>query len=80
MEKFRYLQHTADAKFQAFGATVEEAFCNAALAMVSLMWDPEKIEAKIESKLSVSGKDEKQLLIHFLEDILFKIRSGFRRV
>jgi len=75
MQKFKYLQHTADAKFQAFGDTVEEAFSNAALAMVSLMWDPEKIEAEIEYKLCVTGRDEKQLLINFLEDILFKLDS-----
>ena len=71
MQKFKYLQHTADAKFQAFGETIEEAFCNAALALVSLMWDPEKIEEKIEFKSCVTGRDEKQLLINFLEDILF---------
>ncbi|MFC2160512.1 archease [Acidobacteriota bacterium] len=73
MQKFKYLQHTADAKFQAFGKTVEEAFCHAALAMVSLMWDPEKIEAKIELNLCVTGRDEKQLLLNFLQDILFKL-------
>ena len=75
MQKFKYLQHTADAKFQAFGETVEEAFCNAALAMVSLMWDPDKIEAEIECRLCVTGRDEKRLLINFLEDILFKLDS-----
>lgn len=73
MQKFKYLQHTADAKFQAFGETIEEAFCNAALAMVSLMWNPEKIEALFEFKLCITGRDEKQLLVNFLEDILFKL-------
>lgn len=75
MQKFKYLQHTADAKFQAFGESIEEAFTNAALAMVSLMWDPEKIETKIEHKLCVTGRDEKQLLLNFLEDILFRLDS-----
>lgn len=75
MQKFKYLHHTADAKFQAFGDSVEEAFANAALAMVSLMWQPEHIEAKIEHKLSVTGRDEKQLLYNFLEDILFRLDS-----
>jgi len=73
MQKFEYLVHTADAKFRAFGQTLEEAFCNAALAMVSLMWDPEKIQSLVEFKLSVTGRDEKQLLVNFLEDILFKL-------
>jgi SHS2 domain-containing protein len=71
--KFKYLQHTADAKFRAFGETIEEAFGNAALAMVSLMWDPEKIEPEFEFELCVFGRDEKQLLVNFLEDILFKL-------
>jgi len=73
MQKFKYLQHTADAKFRAFGKTLEEAFCNAALAMVTLMWDPEEIKAVIEFKLCVTGRDEKQLLVNFLEDILFRM-------
>ncbi len=75
MQKFIYLQHTADAKFRAFGETVEESFINAALAMVSLMWDPEKIETKIKHKLQATGRDEKQLLFNFLEGILFKLDS-----
>ncbi len=75
MRKFKYLQHTADAKFQAFGETVEEAFANAALAMVSLMWDPEKIEGEIGHKIWIRGNDEKQLLFNFLEDILFRLDS-----
>ncbi len=75
MQKFKYLQHTADAKFQAFGESLEEAFANAALAMVSLMWDPEKIEIKIEHKLCITGRDEKQLLFNFLDDILFRLDS-----
>jgi SHS2 domain-containing protein len=37
MERYRFLRHTADAKFQAFGTTLEEAFINAALATASLM-------------------------------------------
>ncbi|MGB2763781.1 MAG: archease, partial [Candidatus Aminicenantaceae bacterium] len=32
VERYRFLEHTSDAKFQAFGNTLEEAFCNAALA------------------------------------------------
>ena len=35
MERYKFLAHTADAKFQAFGETLEEAFGNAALATAS---------------------------------------------
>lgn len=69
--KFRYLEHTADAKFQAFGKTLEEAFMNAALATVSLMWDPSQIEPQRQHIFQLTGTDLPQLLVNFLEEILF---------
>jgi SHS2 domain-containing protein len=75
VQKFKYLQHTADAKFQAFGATLEEAFAHAALATASLMWDCSRIEPKSEHRIRVIGTDEKQLLVSFLEEILFLLDS-----
>jgi SHS2 domain-containing protein len=73
--KFRYLNHTADAKFQAFGASLEEAFANAALAMVNLMWDPGEAPASRSHTVEVSGSDLQQLLLNFLEEILFLLDS-----
>lgn len=71
MEKFRFLEHTADAKFQAFGGTLEEAFQNAALATVALMWDRESIEPRVTHRIKAQGRDLKQLLCAFLEEIIF---------
>jgi len=75
MERYRFLAHTADAKFQAYGDTLEEAFSNAALAVASLMWDWEKIKKKIEHQVEVQGKDLKQLLSAFLEEIIYLFDS-----
>lgn len=75
MERYRFLEHTADAKFQAFGKTLEEAFTNAALATASLIWDWEKVEKKIEYKVEIEGKDLKQLLSSFLEEIIYLLDS-----
>lgn len=75
MKRYRFLDHTADAKFQAYGNTLEEAFCNAALATASLMWDWEKIEKKVEHQVEVQGKDLKQLLCSFLEEIVYLLDS-----
>ena len=44
MVKFKFLEHTADAKFQAYGKNMEEAFSNAALAMFSIITDTKKIK------------------------------------
>jgi len=71
MEKYHILEHTADGKFQAFGATLEEAFGNAALAVASLMWDWRKVEANISYPVGVEGHDLKQLLVRFLGEIIF---------
>lgn len=71
MNKYRFLHHTADAKFQAFGLTLEEAFLNAALATCSLMWDWKKVERKVEYPFRTEGRDLEQLLVNFLEEILY---------
>ncbi len=71
VEKFRFLDHTADAKFQAFGGTLEEAFGNAVLATVSLMWDAEKVEKRMVRPVRVRGRDLEQLLVRFLGEVIY---------
>ncbi len=71
MKKYEFLEHTADAKFRAYGKTLEEQFSNAAKAMISIMINPEKINAKTKKKIKIEGKDKKALLYNFLEEFLF---------
>lgn len=84
--KYKFLSHTGDAKFQAFGKTIEEAFQNAALAVSSLMWNPSDIEEREEKAVQVIGKDREQLLVTFLEEVLFLwesrtfMLSAFRQI
>lgn len=76
--KYRFLEHTADAKFQAFGKSMEEAFGNAALAMFSIMVDCEKVKPAVEEIISATGRDLKALLYSFLEELLFALDTkGF---
>jgi SHS2 domain-containing protein len=77
MKKFKILEHTADGKFQAYGSSLEKAFENSALAMLSLM-TKDKIKEKIKKKIKVRGRDIEQLLYNFLEQFLFLLDSeGF---
>lgn len=69
--KYEFLEHTSDAKFKAYGNSFEECFSNAAEAMTKVITDPEKVEAKMTKSVSISGKDLKQLLYNFLEELLF---------
>lgn len=70
MKKYIYLPHTADAKFQAYGKSLEEAFANAAYAMTDVITDHKKISNVIKKKLHVTSEDEKSLLYDFLEQFL----------
>jgi SHS2 domain-containing protein len=73
--KFKFLPHTADVKFRAYGRTLEEAFINAALAMASVIVEPSKVKAKFAKEISVSSEDEKALLYDFLEQFLILLDS-----
>jgi SHS2 domain-containing protein len=80
-QKFIFLDHTADAKFRAFGRSLEEAFANAALATASLMWNPERVEPRNRHPVRVRGRDLEQLLVRFLEEMvyLFETRTFLLR-
>ncbi len=71
MDRYRILDHAGDGKIRAFGATLEEAFGNAALAVASLMTDWEKVERRIERPVAVAGRDPGQLLVRLLGEILY---------
>jgi len=70
MKPYIYLPHTADAKFRAFGAELEEAFANAAYAMTDIIVDQKKVKSAVKQKISIKSEDEKALLYDFLEKLL----------
>ncbi len=72
--RYKFLEHTADMKFQSFGKTLEEAFENSALAEFSIMYDG-KVKPAKKKKISVHGKDFESLLYNFLEELLFLLDS-----
>ena len=68
---FKFLEHTADMKFQSYGKTLNGAFENAGLALKETIAPGLKIRKKIE----VGGKDYEALLYSFLEKFLFLLDS-----
>jgi SHS2 domain-containing protein len=71
MVKFKFLEHTADVKFQAFGKTIEEAFKNSALALKKTIVREINVKEKVSKKFSIKGKDNEKKLYCFLEELLF---------
>jgi len=73
MQKFIFLKHTADIKFQAFGATLEKAFENSALALAKSICS-EKIKSKKKNLIQLQAEgvtDNENLLKSFLEEFLY---------
>ena len=74
MKKFKFLEHTADVKFQAFGKTLEEVFENSVLAMFNILHKG-KVKSEKKFKINVKGKDFESLLYNFLEEFLLLFDS-----
>ncbi|MFB3889579.1 MAG: archease [Candidatus Bathyarchaeia archaeon] len=70
--KFEFLEHTADVYIAAHGATMEEAFGNASLAMFEVMTDTEKVNPARREAVEVEAEDEYALLYSWLEALLVK--------
>lgn len=71
-KSFEFLEHTADIYVAAYGRTMEEAFENAALAMVESMTEIKRVEPKIQDTIEVQAEDEYGLLYSWLESLLIK--------
>jgi len=70
MKQYKFLPHTADAKFQAYGKTLKEAFANAAYAMTDIITDHTKLEEVTKKRIKISSENHESLLYDFLEQLL----------
>jgi len=71
MHPFRTLEHTADVGFEAFGATREEVFANAARALINLIVDLDTINPREEVTLHIHGPDAESVLVNWLSELLY---------
>ena len=68
---FEIVDHAADVGIIAFGTDIEELFCNAALALFSLITEPESVEEKLHLDLEVSSEDRDSLLVEWLNELIY---------
>jgi SHS2 domain-containing protein len=69
--KYEFLYHIADAKFKAYGSTMEEAFENSALAMFNVMIDTSKLKPEQAKEIELTSPDIKTLLVDWLSELLY---------
>lgn len=70
MDKFIFIDHTADIQYEAYGFTIEEAISNAALAMFTVMADAESVALKEHVKIEEKAETLEELVGYTLGDIL----------
>lgn len=79
MLKYEFFDKTADAKFKAYGMTIEESFSNALEAMHSIVFhikDIEEYEFDLEEReISLEGQNLEALLYNFLEEAIFLLSA-----
>ena len=69
--KYKLLEHTADAMVEVHGEDLGERFENAAYAMFDQITDLSRVVPKGELKVVMSGETREQLLVDFLQELLF---------
>jgi protein archease len=68
---FKYLEHTADAEFVAYGRTPDEAFVNAARAMFGLVVEPSKVRQTESREITLTAGSLEDLLFDWLSELLY---------
>jgi len=70
---FEFLNHTADIGIIAYGDDLPEAFVNAARGMMSIIAEPEEIEARRVKNIEVAAPDREALLVNWLNELVYII-------
>lgn len=74
MKKFEFLGFaTADVCFRAYGATLDEVFANAALAMFETMVETKDVAPRVTKDVEVMGEDLTSLMFNWLNELLFYV-------
>jgi SHS2 domain-containing protein len=72
---YKFIEHTADVKFQASGKTLEDAFNFAFFALKETIAGDIIILPQIKKQISINGTDISNLLYNFLEEFLVLLDS-----
>ncbi len=73
--KFRFLEHTADIKFKAWGRTKEKAFESSVLAFSSYVARGQKINPVKKKALKIEGRDSESLLYRLMDELIYLVDS-----
>lgn len=68
---YRFLDHTADLGVEAWAPTLDAAFEEAARGVFAYVLEPTAVDAVGEVQVEVTGRDAEELLLNWLDELLF---------
>lgn len=77
MGRYKIIDHTADIGISVEGKDLKDLFATSASAMFSQMVDLGKIEDKIIKKIELKAENTEDLLVRWLNELLFLSDSGY---
>ncbi len=77
MGSHRLLEHTADMAIEVFGETLRDLFVEAGRGLREMICADAVAKGGKEKRIEVAGQDEGELLVNWLNEILFLFETGF---
>ncbi|HEY9199480.1 MAG TPA: archease [Gammaproteobacteria bacterium] len=75
MPRWEHFAHAADIGVRGYGHDVDEAFAQAALAMIAVIADPQRIEAHEAFSIECRAPDLEFLLVDWLNALVYEIAT-----
>ncbi|OQA23765.1 MAG: hypothetical protein BWY59_02537 [Verrucomicrobia bacterium ADurb.Bin345] len=73
--RWEHFSHPADVGVRGIGATREEAFQQAALAMMAVITDPQHVTARDVFELELDSKEDDLLLVDWLNRLIYEMNT-----
>ena len=71
-KEFDILDHTADVGIIAYGASLNQAFANAARGLFSIITDLDDVEEALSRDIEVTAPDQESLLVAWLNELIYR--------
>ena len=75
MGSWEHFAHMADIGVRGFGSDVQEAFAQAALAMMAVVSDPAQVRAEKTVKIHCDAPDRELLLMDWLNTLIYEMAT-----
>ncbi len=72
---WEHFHHVADIGVRGYGATVEEAFAQAALALTAVIADPAAIAPRTPVTIECTAPDQELLLVDWLNALIYEMAT-----